>query len=65
MGQNTISQLERGERRSMPSTVRKLAHSLGVDPSVLMAEARIDVSYRTRSSLLRTVGCNFLKILVD
>jgi transcriptional regulator with XRE-family HTH domain len=39
---NTISQLERGERQAMPSTVRKLADALGVDPPVLMAEARID-----------------------
>jgi transcriptional regulator with XRE-family HTH domain len=34
---NTISQLERGERQAMPSTVRKLADALGVDPPVLMA----------------------------
>jgi transcriptional regulator with XRE-family HTH domain len=39
---NTISQLERGERKAMPSTVRKLADALGVDPPVLMAESRID-----------------------
>jgi transcriptional regulator with XRE-family HTH domain len=39
---NTISQLERGERKAMPSTVRKLADALGVDPPVLMAESRIN-----------------------
>jgi transcriptional regulator with XRE-family HTH domain len=39
---NTISQLERGERKAMPSTVRKLADALGVYPPVLMAESRID-----------------------
>ena len=43
MAQNTISQLERGEREAMPSTVRKLADALGVEPTVLMAEPRIDV----------------------
>src|SRR5918995_5686778 len=42
VGQNTISQLERGERKAMPSTVRKLADALGVDPPVLMAESRIN-----------------------
>jgi HTH-type transcriptional regulator, competence development regulator len=42
VAQNTISQLERGERQAMPSTVRKLADALGVDPPVLMAESRID-----------------------
>src|SRR5215212_12002704 len=42
VAQNTISQLERGERKAMPSTVHKLADALGVDPPVLMAEARID-----------------------
>ena len=42
MAQNTISQLERGERKAMPSTVRKLADALGVDPPVLMAESRIN-----------------------
>jgi transcriptional regulator with XRE-family HTH domain len=36
VAQNTISQLERGERKAMPSTVRKLADALGVDPPVLM-----------------------------
>jgi transcriptional regulator with XRE-family HTH domain len=35
---NTISQLERGERQAMPSTVRKLANALGVDPPILMAQ---------------------------
>jgi transcriptional regulator with XRE-family HTH domain len=40
--QNTISQLERGERKAMPSTVRKLAGALQVEPSVLMDESRID-----------------------
>src|SRR5215217_4602051 len=42
VAQNTISQLERGERKAMPSTVRKLADALGVDPPVLMAESRIN-----------------------
>jgi transcriptional regulator with XRE-family HTH domain len=42
VAQNTISQLERGERKAMPSTVRKLADALGVDPPVLMAESRVD-----------------------
>jgi DNA-binding XRE family transcriptional regulator len=36
VAQNTISQLERGERQAMPSTVRKLAEALGVEPSVLL-----------------------------
>src|SRR5215217_7049534 len=39
VAQNTISQLERGERKAMPSTVRKLAEALGVEPSVLLGEA--------------------------
>jgi transcriptional regulator with XRE-family HTH domain len=43
VAQNTISQLERGERKAMPSTVRKLAEALGVDPSVLLAEVWIDM----------------------
>src|SRR5215212_11724901 len=47
VAQNTISQLERGERKAMPSTVRKLADALGVDPPVLMAEPRID-AYKPR-----------------
>jgi transcriptional regulator with XRE-family HTH domain len=34
---NTISQLERAERQAMPSTVRKLADALGVQPPVLLA----------------------------
>jgi DNA-binding CsgD family transcriptional regulator len=38
VAQNTISQLERGERKAMPSTVRKLAEALGVEPSVLLGE---------------------------
>jgi len=38
VAQNTISQLERGERKAMPSTVRKLAGALEVEPSVLLAE---------------------------
>src|SRR5829696_1821410 len=42
VAQRTISQLERGERKAMPSTVRKLADALGVDPPVLMAESRIE-----------------------
>jgi transcriptional regulator with XRE-family HTH domain len=42
VAQNTISQLERGERKAMPSTVRKLADALGVDPPVLMTESRVD-----------------------
>ena len=43
VAQNTISQLERGERKAMPSTVRKLAEALGVEPPVLLAEAWIDM----------------------
>jgi DNA-binding CsgD family transcriptional regulator/DNA-binding Xre family transcriptional regulator len=39
VAQNTISQLERGERKAMPSTVRKLAEALGVEPAVLLGEA--------------------------
>jgi DNA-binding CsgD family transcriptional regulator/DNA-binding Xre family transcriptional regulator len=39
VAQNTISQLERGERKAMPSTVRKLAEALDVEPSVLLGEA--------------------------
>jgi DNA-binding CsgD family transcriptional regulator len=39
VAQNTISQLERGERRAMPSTVRKLAEALSVEPAVLLGEA--------------------------
>jgi transcriptional regulator with XRE-family HTH domain len=35
---NTISQLERGERKAMPSTVRKLAAALGVEAPVLLAD---------------------------
>ena len=42
MAQNTISQLERGERQAMPSTVRKLADALGVDPPALFAESTMD-----------------------
>jgi transcriptional regulator with XRE-family HTH domain len=38
VAQNTISQLERGERKAMPSTVRKLADALDVEPSVLLNE---------------------------
>jgi DNA-binding CsgD family transcriptional regulator len=38
VAQNTISQLERGERQAMPSTVRKLADALGVEPSALLGE---------------------------
>src|SRR5215212_5698970 len=38
VAQNTISQLERGERKAMPSTVRKLAEALGVEPSVLLVD---------------------------
>ena len=40
---NTISQLERGERKAMPSTVRKLADALGVDIPVLLADSALDV----------------------
>jgi transcriptional regulator with XRE-family HTH domain len=39
VAQNTISQLERGERKAMPSTVRKLADALGVDVPVLLADS--------------------------
>ena len=42
VAQNSISQLERGERKAMPSTVRKLADALGVDPPVLMGESPIN-----------------------
>jgi transcriptional regulator with XRE-family HTH domain len=42
VAQNTISQLERGERQAMPSTVRKLADALGVDPPALFAESTMD-----------------------
>src|SRR5215210_1705749 len=38
VAQNTISQLERGERKAMPSTVRKLAEALGVDASLLLTD---------------------------
>ncbi len=39
VAQNTISQLERRERKAMPSTVRKLADALGVEPSALLVDA--------------------------
>jgi transcriptional regulator with XRE-family HTH domain len=39
VAQNTISQLERGERKAMPSTVRKLAEALGVGPQELQADS--------------------------
>ena len=39
VAQNTISQLERGERQAMPSTVSKLAEALGVEPAVLLGDA--------------------------
>jgi transcriptional regulator with XRE-family HTH domain len=42
VAQNTISQLERGERKATPSTIRKLAEALGVDPSELLAESLVD-----------------------
>jgi transcriptional regulator with XRE-family HTH domain len=42
VAQNTITQLERGERKAMPSTIHKLAEALGVDPPVLMAESQIN-----------------------
>lgn len=35
---DTIGQLERGERKARPSTIRKLAEALGVTPSGLLAE---------------------------
>src|SRR5215217_5804554 len=40
---NTISQLERGERQAMPSTVRKLADALDVEPTMLLAESYLDM----------------------
>jgi transcriptional regulator with XRE-family HTH domain len=40
---NTISQLERGERQAMPSTVRKLADALDVEPAMLLAESYLDM----------------------
>jgi transcriptional regulator with XRE-family HTH domain len=40
VAQNTISQLERGERKAMPSTVRKLADALEVVPQVLLAKSQ-------------------------
>jgi transcriptional regulator with XRE-family HTH domain len=39
VAQRTISELERGERKAMPSTVRKLAEALGVGPQVLQADS--------------------------
>ena len=39
MAQNTISQLERGERKAMPSTVRKLADALGIDIPLLLVDS--------------------------
>jgi|SRR5215217_19546 len=55
VAQNTISQLERGERKAMPSTVRKLADALEVVPQVLLAKsqreknlARVAQTYRNR-----------------
>jgi transcriptional regulator with XRE-family HTH domain len=50
VAQNTISQLERGERKAMPSTVRKLADALGVEPSILMAQARRNREEQERRS---------------
>jgi transcriptional regulator with XRE-family HTH domain len=50
VAQNTISRLERGERKAMPSTVRKLADALGVEPSILMAQARRNMEEQERRS---------------
>jgi ATP/maltotriose-dependent transcriptional regulator MalT len=38
VAQDTISELERGERQARPSTVRKLAEALGVDASLLLTD---------------------------
>lgn len=38
VGVSTISLLERGKAAARPSTVRKLAAALAVDPMALMAE---------------------------
>ena len=36
IAQDSISKLERGHRPPLPSTVRKLAQALGVEPKELM-----------------------------
>ncbi len=40
IARHTIAQLERGERKARPSTLRKLAEALSVEPSVLLGEKR-------------------------
>jgi transcriptional regulator with XRE-family HTH domain len=40
VAQVTVSQLERGERKARPSTLRKLANALGVTPDDLLAAAK-------------------------
>lgn len=58
---DTIGQLERGERKARPSTIRKLAEALGVEPSVLLAESRVEAweqmdRARAAQSLLESRG---------
>jgi transcriptional regulator with XRE-family HTH domain len=40
VSQDTISDLERGEREAQPRTIRKLAKALKVEPEELMREER-------------------------
>jgi transcriptional regulator with XRE-family HTH domain len=40
VAQDTISDLERGEREAQPRTIRKLAKALKVEPEELMREER-------------------------
>ncbi len=42
----SIGQLERGERKARPSTIRKLAEALGVKPAVLFAESTDDAEHQ-------------------
>jgi transcriptional regulator with XRE-family HTH domain len=42
VAQDSISQIERGERKARPSTVRKLAHALSVEPTDLLAKPVTD-----------------------
>lgn len=58
---DTIGQLERGERQARPSTIRKLAEALGVEPSVLLADAE-EVEPRVRSDFLPLVGHDELTV---
>jgi transcriptional regulator with XRE-family HTH domain len=63
VAQNTISQLERGERKAMPSTIRKLADALRVVPPMLMRQpGRQPIAPKDREAQPSGQGVSFAEL---